>query len=58
MDGEAKKAQEILRTQRNRESSHLASKEKRLSYAKNNPTTDTQDLKYPKFDEMSSSTPK
>lgn len=49
---EARKAQEILKNQRNRDTSHLASSEKRLNIAKANPTAASEELMYPLFDEL------
>ena len=49
---EAKKAQEILKNQRNRDSSHLASNEKRLAIAKALPTAEAEELMYPMSDAL------
>ena len=49
---EAKKAQEILKNQRNRDSSHLASNEKRLAIAKALPTATDEELMYPITDAL------
>ena len=49
---EARKAQEILKNQRNRDTSHLASSEKLLNIAKANPTAASEELMYPLFDEL------
>ena len=48
---EARKAQEILKNQRNRDTSHLAVNDKRL-VAKALPKAETKELMYPMFDEL------